>query len=75
MITLYSYEPAKDEYSGRDRVSLDLNESFASFEEMLAAALRTRLEDEYPPPASPRGGVAAAASSSFMVMKCKVAER
>jgi hypothetical protein len=45
-VDLYVYEPAKRQYSARDRVSLDLNESFASFEEMLAAALKTRLADE-----------------------------
>jgi hypothetical protein len=41
---LYVYETQGREYSVIDRVSLDRHEVFATFEEMLAAALRSRLE-------------------------------
>lgn len=41
---LYVYEPQGKEYSMIDRVSLDRHEAFATFEEMLAAALRSRVQ-------------------------------
>ncbi|WP_224247478.1 YrhA family protein [Hyalangium gracile] len=41
---LYVYEAQAREFSVIDRVSLDRHEVFATFEEMLAAALRTRVE-------------------------------
>jgi hypothetical protein len=40
---LYVHEPDVNEYSAIDRVSLDRNQYFASFPEMLAAALRSRV--------------------------------
>jgi hypothetical protein len=40
---LYVFEPGPKKYSARDRVSLDKNESYPSFEEMLTALLREHL--------------------------------
>ena len=42
-LDLYIYEPRKQKYSARDRISLDEAESYSSFEEMLTAALRAHL--------------------------------
>ncbi len=42
-LDLYLYEPAKEKYSARDRVSLDEAESYSSFEEMISEALSKRL--------------------------------
>lgn len=42
-VDLYVYEPSKKQYSTRDRVSLDVNELHASFEEMITAAFRTHV--------------------------------
>jgi hypothetical protein len=40
---LYVFEPKRKKYSARDCVSLDQNESYKSFEEMITAALRQHL--------------------------------
>jgi hypothetical protein len=42
-LELYVYEPEENAYSTIERVSLERNQSFASFSEMLAAALRSRM--------------------------------
>ena len=42
-LDLYVCDVVSKKYSARDRVSLDVNESFDSFDEMLAAALRNHL--------------------------------
>ena len=42
-LDLYIYEPRKQKYSARDRISLDEAESYSSFEEMLTAAFRDHL--------------------------------
>lgn len=40
---LYVFEPRRKKYTARDCVSLDQNESYKSFEEMISAALRKHL--------------------------------
>jgi SMI1 / KNR4 family (SUKH-1) len=40
---IYTYEFDTGEYSARDRISDDVNEVFASFDEMLSVALNARL--------------------------------
>lgn len=40
---LYVFEPDVKKFSARDRVSLDPNETYPSFEKMLSAALANRL--------------------------------